>query len=55
LSEWIGWATTGKPVSLVDMKKGGACLLAFPDEPRAGRGILLWLAPPRLLRRVGKK
>lgn len=55
LSEWIGWATTGKPVSLVDMKKGGACLLAFPDEPKAGRGVILWLAPPRLLRRVGKK
>jgi len=55
LSEWIGWATSGKPVSLVDMKKGGACLIAFPEGPAAGTGIIRWLAPPKILRGLGGK
>lgn len=55
LSEWIGWAATGKAVSLVDMKKGGACLLEFPEKPGPGTGMILWLAPPKLLRGLGSK
>jgi len=55
LSEWIGWAATGKAVSLVDMKKGGACLLTFAAKPAPGTGVILWLAPPKLLRDLGRK
>jgi phosphohistidine phosphatase len=55
LSEWIGWAATGKALSLVDMKKGGACLLAFPQKPAPGTGVIQWLAPPKLLRGMGRK
>jgi phosphohistidine phosphatase len=55
LSEWIGWAVTGDPTSIVDLKKGAACLLAFPDRPKPGTAVIQWLAPPRLLRRLGGK
>lgn len=55
LSEWIGWAATGEPRSLVDMKKGGACLLEFPGEPAPGTAVIRWLLPPKLLRRLGGK
>jgi phosphohistidine phosphatase len=55
LSEWIGWATTGRPESLVDMKKGGACLLAFPGALGPGAAVIRWLVPPKLLRRLGEK
>jgi len=35
----------------IDMKKGGAACIVFPDAVRAGRATLRWLAPPRVLRR----
>lgn len=53
LSEWIGWAVTGAQRSVVDLKKGAACLLDFPAAPAPGRAVIRWLAPPRLLRRLG--
>jgi phosphohistidine phosphatase len=33
-----------------ELRKMGAALVGFPGAPRAGRGELKWLAPPRLLR-----
>lgn len=33
-----------------ELRKMGAALVAFPGAARAGRGALLWLVPPRLLR-----
>jgi phosphohistidine phosphatase len=50
LSEWIGWAVTGQPMSIVTLKKGAACRLTFPDARAAGAAVIDWLAPPRLLR-----
>jgi phosphohistidine phosphatase len=33
-----------------EIRKMGAALVAFPGAPRAGRGQLKWLIPPRTLR-----
>jgi phosphohistidine phosphatase len=53
LSELVGWLTTGEAHSLVELKKGGACLLAIPGSPCAGGATLEWLLPPRLMRLLG--
>lgn len=37
----------------VDLEKGGACLLTFGGEPRAGRAELRWLLTAAQLRRLG--
>jgi phosphohistidine phosphatase len=50
LSQWVGWSLVGKPRSLVELRKAGACLVRFEDAPRAGQGRLVWLSPPSLLR-----
>ncbi len=34
----------------LEMKKMGVALLAFPAAARAGRGRLVWLLPPKVLR-----
>jgi phosphohistidine phosphatase len=36
-----------------ELRKMAAALIAFPGSPRAGRGELCWLVPPKLLRAVG--
>lgn len=41
----------GRPERLV-FRKGGAALLELPGLPAEG-GVLLWFAPPRVLRRLG--
>jgi phosphohistidine phosphatase SixA len=33
-----------------ELRKMGMALIAFPAAPRAGRGELIWLLPPRVLR-----
>ena len=52
LSVLIGYLLTGKPRSLVSLKKAGVCLLDLPDGPKPGGGTLEWLLPPRVLRRL---
>ena len=37
---------------MVELKKGGACLLRFDDTPRAGAACLEWLLTPRQLRQL---
>jgi phosphohistidine phosphatase len=52
LSQLIGYLIANNnngPV--IEMKKGGAACIEFNGAPAAGRGKLLWLAPPRLLLR----
>ena len=34
------------------LRKGGACLLQFDDNPRAGKARLIWFLPPSILRRI---
>lgn len=48
LSFLIGWYLFGKPVSAVQLKKGGACLLEI--TPGRCDGHLLWLLTPSQLR-----
>ena len=50
LSELITHLTAGPgDRAILEMKKGGAALLSFPAEPKAGDGVLLWLLPPRVV------
>ncbi len=52
LSRFIALLLTGKPVSLVTLKKGACALIEFPGKPAAGRGTLLWLLQPGQLRKL---
>jgi phosphohistidine phosphatase len=49
----VGYLLTGKSVSFVDLKKGGAGLLDLDDPSRPGSGVLEWLLSDRELRRLG--
>ena len=49
-----GYLLTGKSVSFVDLKKGGACLLELSDAVKPGSGVLEWLYTDRELRRLGE-
>jgi len=46
-------ATMLGSAAALPLKKAGACAIRFDGPPRPGAGELLWLAPPRLLRRLG--
>jgi phosphohistidine phosphatase len=48
-----GYLLSGKSVSFIDLKKGGACLVEIDDPSRAGSGRLEWLLTDRELRRLG--
>jgi phosphohistidine phosphatase len=50
----IGYLLTGKSVSFVDLKKGGACLLEMADPSKPGTAVLEWLLTDRELRRLGE-
>jgi len=50
LSRLASWLTTGGHKNLLTLKKGGACLLEFGREFRAGDARLVWLLTPRMLR-----
>jgi phosphohistidine phosphatase len=50
----VGHLLTGKSASIVDLKKGGACLLEMNDPSQPGTGCLEWLMTDRELRRFGK-
>jgi phosphohistidine phosphatase len=47
----LGAALAGPGAKLaVELKKGGAACVEFPDRVAPGRGRLVWMLPPRLLR-----
>jgi phosphohistidine phosphatase len=50
----VGYLLTGKSASIVDLKKGGACLLEMNDPSQPGTGCLEWLMTDRELRRLGE-
>ena len=50
LSRLASWLATGGNKNLLTLKKGGACLLEFSREFRAGDARLVWLLAPRMLR-----
>jgi phosphohistidine phosphatase len=49
----IGYLLTGKSVSFVDLKKGGASLIEMGQPSRPGTGCLEWLLSDRELRQLG--
>lgn len=53
LSGWVGWSLMGEQRSIVELRKGGACLLRFEGGLSAGGGRLHWLMTPALARRLG--
>jgi len=50
----VGWLLTGRHQSLIELKKGGACLLEFDGTPAPGDAMLLWALAPRHLRALGR-
>jgi phosphohistidine phosphatase len=52
LSGWVSWCLTGDSRSVLELRKGGACLLRFAEAPGQAQGQLLWLFTPAALRRL---
>jgi len=58
LSRWVSWCMTGslgsvsELRSVIELRKGGACLLRFDGALAQARARLLWLMTPSLLRRL---
>jgi len=46
------WFLSGLHESFIEIKKGGAVLIAFEKDPTAGRGKLVWSLTPGQLRRI---
>jgi phosphohistidine phosphatase SixA len=54
LDELAAYAALGEHgLELFTLRKGGAACLRFDGAPRRGGAALLWLATPKLLRRLG--
>ena len=54
LSDLLSWLLTGREGSFIQLKKGGACLLKFQGNARAGGALLRWAMTPSQLRRLAK-
>ena len=52
LSTLVGYLLTGQARSVIEFRKGGACLLQFDGAANAGSGVLLWALTPRQLRAI---
>jgi phosphohistidine phosphatase len=50
----VSWLLTGAHRSILELKKGAACLLAFEGRPAAGEAILRWALMPGQLRRLAR-
>ncbi len=42
-----------QPRSVIDLRKGGACMIEFNGPVKAGQGTLVWLLKPSQLKRLG--
>lgn len=54
LSGTVELLLTRRRSGFVDLGKGGACLVSFAGDVRAGRAELRWLVTPAQLRRLGR-
>jgi phosphohistidine phosphatase len=52
LTMLVTWLLTGEEDSIIELKKGGMCLLDFDDEIKSGSGILRWLITPGQLTKI---
>ena len=48
----LSWLLTGSERRIFAFRKGGACLLDFPDEVGAGTATLIWALTPAQLREL---
>ena len=48
----LSWLLTGTERRIFAFRKGGACLLDFPDEVGAGTATLIWALTPAQLREL---
>ena len=55
LSGLASWLLASSKRSLMELKKGAACLLEFEDSPGAAAATLLWSMAPKHLRAVGRR
>jgi phosphohistidine phosphatase len=53
LSGLVEYLLTGRRTGFLDLKKGGACLLALDDGPTPGHPELRWLLTAAQLRKLG--
>jgi phosphohistidine phosphatase len=54
LGKLAGTLVFGAPAHL-PLKKAGGCAIGFEGAPLAGEGLLMWLLPPRALRRLARE
>lgn len=54
LSLIASWLLTGQERRVIALRKGGACLIDFPDGVDAGAGTLLWALTPAQLRALAE-
>ena len=52
LTGLVSWLLTSEDDAIMDLKKGGMCLLEFDDGIKSGKGVLNWLMTPRQLTRI---
>lgn len=52
LSGLVSWLLTGESASVIELKKGGACLLEMEKLASPGQGRLIWLLTSDQLRAV---
>jgi phosphohistidine phosphatase len=49
----VSFLLAGHSGTFLELKKGAACLVAFPGQVGPGEGVLRWIVPPGLLRGLG--
>jgi len=54
LGELVSWLLSNQDQGFVELKKGAACLLAFPGWVAPGAARLRWALPPRALRGLAR-
>jgi phosphohistidine phosphatase len=52
LTGLVSWLLTGEEDAIIELKKGGVCLLEFDSGIKGGSGVLNWLMTPGQLTRI---
>ncbi len=52
-SRLMAYLTAGAGAAYGRLSKAGACLIHCPSTPSAGRGELIWLVTPAMIKRLG--
>lgn len=52
LSQLCGYLVSGEARSLIELKKGGLCVIDFYDKVDKGRGVFVYLAGPILFEKL---